>query len=358
VEYENNITDSQIAISVIIPHYNGTTILKNCLDSLKKNSLDNVEILIVDNGSTDGSQEMIKTEYPEVQLVENEENSGYAGGCNIGMDKAIGKHFLLLNNDVEVADNFLKEMLLTIESDDTVGLVQPKILSIQKKEYFDYSGGAGGEIDIFGFPFARGRVFINIEKDESQYDDLTDEIFWASGTAVLIRKSLVEKIGKLDDDFFAHMEEIDLNWRAHLAGYKSAVCHNTYIYHYSGYTLSSENPRKMYLNHRNNLIMILKNYSLPVLIWVFPIRIILEFVALSYALVTRNRNWALGVLKGMGYVLYHLASIWQRHQQVQKLRTVSDTKVMSQMFKGSVALTFFLKIKSVREICRFRGKRH
>jgi len=348
---------NEAAISVIIPHYNGKKILRNCLNSLMKNNLENIEILVIDNGSTDGSQEMLRSDFSNVKLIENEENAGYAGGCNIGMEKAVGRNYLLLNNDVEVADNFIEELLRTAESDEKIGLVQPKILSIQNKEYFDYSGGAGGEIDIFGFPFARGRVFINIEKDESQYYDLSNEIFWASGTAVLIKKSLIEKIGALDDDFFAHMEEIDLNWRAHLSGYKSVVTLDTFLYHYSGYTLSSENPRKMYLNHRNNLIMILKNYSFKTLLWVFPTRIILEIVALSYAIVSGNRNWAVGVLKGIGFVIVNMFSIWKKHNRIQKLRKVSDLEIMENMFRGSVALTFFLKLRSVRQICSFRGRK-
>ncbi len=351
---EQAIVNNEKEISVIIPHYNGLTILRNCLNSLHRNKIDNVEFIVVDNGSTDGSQDMIRKEFSKIILIENEVNTGYAGGCNTGMQTATGKYLLLLNNDVEVAENFLAEMYKKIESDKSIGLVQPKILSIQKKQYFDYSGGAGGEIDIFGFPFARGRVFIKIEKDESQYNDLPDEIFWASGTAVLIRKSMIDKIGMLDDDFFAHMEEIDLNWRAHLTGYKSVIVMDTYIYHYSGYTLSSENPRKMYLNHRNNLIMILKNYSLLTLIWVFPIRIILELVALSYAIVTGNRNWALGVLKGMGFVFGNINSIWKKHMNIQKLRQISDFEIMKNMFKGSVALTFFLRIKTIRQISSFK----
>ena len=150
------------------------------------------------------------------------------------------------------------------------------------------------------------------------------------------------------------MEEIDLNWRAQLVGYKSIVTLNTYLYHYSGYTLPAENPRKMYLNHRNNLIMLLKNYSFLSLLWIFPIRLILEFIALAYATVTRNKNWAIGVVKGVFYVFKNIVPIWKKHRQIQKLRTVPDKKIMQNMYKGSVALAFFLKIRSVSQICRFK----
>ena len=344
----------EIAVSIIIPHFNGKEILTNCLNSLIKNNFDRFEIIVVDNGSTDGSKELIKNNFPQVILVENEKNEGYAGGCNSGIPRTKGKYILFLNNDVEVAENFVEEMFDAMDSDEKVGLVQPKLLSMQKKTHFDYSGGAGGEIDIFGFPFARGRVFIELEKDESQYDEITNEIFWASGTAVLIRKTLLEKIGSFDEDFFAHMEEIDLNWRAQLVGYKSVVTLKTYLYHYSGYTLPAENPKKMYLNHRNNLIMILKNYSFLTLLWVFPIRLGLEFIAFAYAAVTGNKNWAIGVVKGVSYVITNLGSIWKKHLQIQNMRTVSDSKIMHNMYIGSVALTFFMKIRNVRQICTFK----
>jgi GT2 family glycosyltransferase len=346
----------EITISIIIPHFNGKDILTSCLNSLLKNNYSDYEIIVVDNGSSDGSQELIKNKFSQVILIENKSNKGYAGGCNSGISFTKGKYILFLNNDVEVADNFLQEIFNAMDADENIGLVQPKLLSMQKKTHFDYSGGAGGEIDIFGFPFARGRVFIDLEEDKSQYDDMTNEIFWASGTAVLIRKTLLDKIGSFDEDFFAHMEEIDLNWRAQLVGYKSVITLKTFLYHYSGYTLPAENPRKMYLNHRNNLIMILKNYSFLTLLWVFPIRLGLEFIAFAYAAVTGNKNWAIGVLKGVGFVISHFGSIWKKHIQVQKMRTVSDSEIMQNMYKGSIALAFFLKVRDINQICRFKEK--
>jgi len=357
VETATNMQTNQkkeIAISIIIPHFNGKEILTNCLNSLLKNNYKNYEILVVDNGSTDGSQEIIRKEFSSVKLIENKTNKGYAGGCNSGISYTQGKYILFLNNDVEVAKNFLEEMYKAIESDDNIGMVQPKLLSMQNKTHFDYSGGAGGEIDIFGFPFARGRVFIELEKDTSQYDDMTQNIFWASGTAVLIRRSLMDRIGFFDEDFFAHMEEIDLNWRAQLVGYKSVVTLETYLFHYSGYTLPAENPRKMYLNHRNNLIMILKNYSFISLLWIFPMRLILEFIAFAFAVVTGNKNWAIGVLKGVSFVFMNFGNIWKKHSRIQKLRTVNDSEIMQNMYKGSVALSFFLRIRNVRQICSFK----
>lgn len=343
-----------LKISIIIPHYNGIKILDACISSILKNDFSDYEIIVVDNGSKDGSQEFVRREYPQVHLIQSHKNLGYAGGCNLGIRSSEAEFVLLLNNDVEVADNFLQELYNAIIADDQIAIVQPKILSIQNKEMFDYSGGAGGELDIFGYPFARGRVFISIEKDENQYEDFPNEIFWASGTACLIRRSVLQTVGLLDEYFFAHMEEIDLNWRMHLAGYKVAATLKTYVYHYSGYTLSAHNPRKMYLNHRNNIIMLIKNYSIWSLLWIIPARSVLEVAALLYALYTKNLAWAYSVIRGVGFVVVNMPKILKKHFRVQKLRKISDKEIRKKMYGGSVALSFFLLKKKSIQICSFR----
>ena len=340
------------AVSVIIPHFNGIEILRACLTSLLANSFESYEILLVDNGSTDGSQEMVKSEFPQVTLIQNTENLGYAGGCNTGMRIAKGEWFLLLNNDTEVQPNFLSELYNAACKDETAGILQPKILSIQDKELFDYSGGAGGEIDIFGYPFVRGRLFEFIEKDEGQYDRINPEIFWASGTACLLRKSMIEKIGMLDEDFFAHMEEIDLNWRSHLAGYRSLVVTGTFLYHYSGYTLGAGNKRKMYLNHRNNLVMLIKNYSLKNLLWILPVRILMEIATLFLALLKTRFKWAAAILQSLGYVLFNFLSIWKKRERQRDLRVVSDREIMGKMFKGSIAWQYFALGRKSRDLIK------
>jgi len=310
-------------ITVIIPHYNGIDILRDCLESLYKNSFEDFNTVLIDNGSGDGSQNFVQQNFPHVKIIQNEKNLGYAGACNQGIQLTETDFILLLNNDTVMPENFLSEMLKSIETDSEIAMVQPKIKSIQNREYFDYSGGAGGEMDIFGYPFARGRLFDFVEKDEGQYDKTEDTIFWTSGCAILIRKSVVDKIGVLDIDFFAHQEEIDLNWRAQLAGYKNVVTYKTFIYHYSGYTLKNDNSKKMYLNHRNNLIMIIKNYSIITLVIIFPIRLFLEGLTFFISIFQDGgkRSWA--IMKSFIYIIFNFFSILKKRKIIQKMRVKS-----------------------------------
>lgn len=342
-------------ITVIIPHFNGVDILKDCLHSLYKNIFLDFETVLIDNGSMDGSPNFVRENFSQVMVIENEKNLGYAGACNQGMLLSKSEFILLLNNDTVMPENFLMEMLNAINDDPNIAMVQPKIKSIQDKEYFDYSGAAGGEMDIFGYPFARGRIFDFVEKDKGQYDNTENRVFWTSGCAILIRKSVIDKIGLLDDDFFAHQEEIDLNWRAQLAGYRNVVTCKTYILHYSGYTLKSDNSRKMYLNHRNNLILMIKNYSFSSLIVLFPIRLILEGLAFFVYLFQDGAKRSLAIAKSINYLFFHSFFIWKKRKVIQKLRTISDREIKKNMFPGSIVLNHFIrKLSPVQSIKKFR----
>ncbi|MDP7666347.1 MAG: glycosyltransferase family 2 protein, partial [Candidatus Poseidoniia archaeon] len=199
-------------VSVIIPHWNGIEILSDCLDSLTKSTYPNIEIVVVDNASTDGSPDWVAENHPDINLVRCSENHGYAGGCNRGAAEAEGEFLLFLNNDTIHEPGWIEPLVESMEVDETVAAVQPKILNYFERNKFDYAGGAGGALDILCFPFVRGRVFFELEEDEGQYDSAA-EIFWASGTAFLVRKSVFEDSGGFDESFFAHQEEIDLQWR-------------------------------------------------------------------------------------------------------------------------------------------------
>lgn len=342
-------------ITVIIPHYNGIGILTDCLNSLFENSFRQFETIVIDNGSTDGSPEMMRQKFPSVKLIQNKKNLGYAGACNQGIDLAQTEFILLLNNDTVMPPNFLEEMYRAMNGDKNIAMAQPKILSIQDNQYFDYSGGGGGEMDILGYPFARGRIFDTVEKDKGQYNDFTTQVFWTSGCALLLRKSVTDHIGKLDEDFFAHQEEIDLNWRAQLAGYRNVVATKTYIYHYSGYTLRSSNEWKMYLNHRNNLIMMIKNYALLWVLVLLPIRLLFELAAVVADAVLWEGKRAKAVLRGLQYILTHPLQILQKRFAVQKLRKVSDRAIIRNMYPGSVVIDHFLrKMTPTQCVQRFR----
>jgi len=342
-------------LSIIIPHFNGIDILKDCLESVYRNTYQAFDLHLIDNGSGDGSQEFVRENFPQVNLIENDNNRGYAGACNQGIELSATEFILLLNNDTEMPANFLQEMINEIKTSPQIAFVQPKIMSIQDKIFFDYSGGGGGEMDILGYPFARGRIFDTVEKDKSQYDDMTKTVFWTSGCALLLRKQVVDEIGILDEDFFAHQEEIDLNWRAQLAGYKNVVTYRTQIYHYSGYTLRSDNLKKMYLNHRNNLIMMMKNYSFLTLSVLFPIRVIFEMATIMVDAAMWEGKRARAALKALLFIFRHPLFILKKRRSVQKLRKVSDRAILRNMYPGSVAIDHFIrKLSPYACIRRFR----
>ena len=270
-------------VSIIIPHWNGLDVITDCLESLRSTSYKKIEIIVVDNNSSDDSVNQIRKKFPKVKLFENTKNEGYAGGCNRGSGIAKGEYLLFLNNDTIQNKDWIDNLVTKIESDPLIAAVQPKILNYYQKDKFDYAGGAGGEMDFLGFPFARGRIFNEQEVDKDQYNN-SDNIFWSSGTAFIIRKTAFEEVGKFDEIFFAHMEEIDLCWRLHLAGYKVVSEPKSVIHHKNALTLPMYSEKKYYLNHRNSLLMLITNYKLPLSIYVLPIRWALDIVAILYAI--------------------------------------------------------------------------
>ena len=204
-------------VSIIIPHWNGIEILSDCLESLAQTEYTNLEIIVVDNASTDGSSDWVNINYPSVKLIENDQNYGYAGGCNRGANVATGDFLVFLNNDTIQDSKWIDTLVDFLSLNSNVAAVQPKILNFFDQAKFDYAGGAGGWLDILGYPFARGRVFLEQEQDTGQYDKIRP-IFWASGTALMVRKSDFELANGFDETFFAHQEEIDLCWKFRLMG--------------------------------------------------------------------------------------------------------------------------------------------
>ena len=308
-------------------------------------------MLIVDNGS-DLSAEKVGAilSDSDCEIVKNDRNLGFAGGCNVGLRRVETPYAVLLNNDTEVNENWLQPLVACMEDYPDAAACQPKILSMRFPGKFDYAGGMGGLIDRFGYPFAIGRIFDDLETDAGQYEGRF-RIFWASGTAMMIRTAVLRQSGLLDEDFFAHMEEIDLNWRFHLLGYRVISDSRSAVYHYSGYSLGHEAHRKMYLNHRNNWMMLLKNYSSRTLLWLVPTRIVFEGITflVSVGKLDFKRAWA--VFRAGAFVLMHSARIARKHREVQKIRRVSDKLIFSQMFRGSIVLNYFLRgVRRVRDL--------
>ena len=265
-------------VAVVILNYNGKDFLRKFLPTVIDRTSNDAELWVADNNSLDGSTEIMEEEFPNVNLLVNEYNAGFAGGYNMALKRIEADYYVLLNSDIEVTDNWINPVIDLMESDETIAACQPKILSYYEKSEFEYAGASGGFIDKYGYPFCRGRIFQSLEKDEGQYDDPV-EVFWATGACMFVRADLYHKLGGLDHDFFAHMEEIDFCWRLKNEGYKIMVCPQSKVYHVGGGTLPKKSARKTYLNFRNNLSLLYKNLPREQLVPAFIVRFILDGVA-------------------------------------------------------------------------------
>ncbi len=242
------------------------------------------EIIVADNASTDQSVSVLKNQFPTVRLIELEQNYGFCGGYNRALKQVEAEYYVLLNSDVEVTAQWLDPIITLLDQDATIAAVQPKILAYHQPTHFEYAGAGGGFIDALGYPFCRGRLFDVTEADTGQYNDVR-EVFWATGACLVVRARVYNQLRGLDEDFFAHMEEIDLCWRIQRVGLKVYYCGNSTIYHVGGGTLAHTNPRKTYLNFRNGLALLYKHWSTTALIFKFPLRMFLDHVgALRYLL--------------------------------------------------------------------------
>ncbi|GGW64196.1 hypothetical protein DFQ11_102143 [Winogradskyella epiphytica] len=244
-------------IAIVILNWNGKALLEQFLPSVIKFSNDAV-IYVADNASTDDSVSFVSEQFPSVKIIQNSENGGYAKGYNEALKQVKESLLCLLNSDIEVTANWLHPILSEFNANSNTAIIQPKILDFKNKSRFEYAGAAGGFIDKFGYPYCRGRIFETIEEDYGQYNDTT-LIFWASGACLFIRNSVFKELKGFDESYFAHMEEIDLCWRAFNNNYNSKYVGATTVYHVGGATLSNSNPKKTYLNFRNSLYTLLKN---------------------------------------------------------------------------------------------------
>jgi len=245
--------------SIVILNWNGKDFLERFLPSLVEyTTLPDVELVVADNASSDDSLAFLKKNYPQIRILVLDKNYGFAGGYNRALAQLEASYFLLLNSDIELSPNWLEPLVKELEENEKLGAVTPKIKDQKKRSFFEYAGAAGGFIDKYGYPFCRGRIFDELEEDLGQYDDPCN-VFWGSGAALLVRSSVWQEAGGLDDRFFAHMEEIDLCWRMKNLGYEIRYVPGSLVYHVGGGTLQRGNSRKTYLNFRNNLLLLYKN---------------------------------------------------------------------------------------------------
>ncbi len=264
-------------VAVVILNWNGKDLLAKFLPSVLENS-DEATIYVADNASTDDSVEFLKDNYPQVKIIQNKVNGGYAQGYNEALSSLTEDLFVLLNSDVEVTPGWLPPLIKEFESDSKLFAAQPKILDYKNKDSFEYAGAGGGFLDKLGYPFCRGRVFNELERDNGQYDDVIP-IFWATGACLAVRKTAFEEVGGFDEDFFAHQEEIDLCWRMQTAGGIIKYIGTSAVYHVGGATLAAANPKKTFYNFRNTLLVLVKNVKGGKVWWLIFQRLVLDGIA-------------------------------------------------------------------------------
>lgn len=271
-------------VAVVILGWNGKKFLEQFLPSVVQYTpIEWCEIVVADNNSTDDSLAFVAENYPQITIVQNGRNGGYAGGYNDALKRIEAEYYVLLNQDIEVTEGWISRIIEVMDTDKTIAASQPKLLDYFKRNKFEYAGASGGYVDAFGFAFCRGRLFDTVEEDNGQYNDIVP-IFWATGACLVVRAAVYWEAGGLDESFFAHQEEIDLCWRIQNLGYQIIVVPSAIVYHVGGGSLPYGNSRKTYLNFRNNLMLLFKNLPLSELIFKLPIRLILDVIAAHQAL--------------------------------------------------------------------------
>jgi GT2 family glycosyltransferase len=328
---------SEPSVAVVILNWNGKQLLTDFLPSVIKTRYSNLQLIVGDNASTDGSVEYIRTNFPDIHIIENDQNYGFAEGYNRILKQVSADYYVLLNSDVEVPENWIGPVIKAMEADAQIAAAQPKIKWQKDKSKFEYAGAAGGFLDINAFPFCRGRIFDQIEADSGQYNQ-AKEIFWASGAAFFIKEKQWLETGGLDPDLFAHMEEIDLCWRLKNLGYKIIYCPDAEVYHVGGGTLDASNPYKVFLNFRNNLMIMQKNLpSTEAAISIF-IRMSIDLVAWMQFLLKGETKFAFAINKAH----YQFLSNLRQTRSKRGKRQLAYSKHTG-VYHSSVVWSFFIK---------------
>ena len=331
-------------VAVVILNWNGKQLLEQFLPSVVQYSKE-ATIYVADNASTDDSVAFIKDQFPEVSIVVNPTNTGYAGGYNDALQHIEADVYALVNSDIEVTENWLQPIIKAFQNEPTTAIIQPKILDYKNKDYFEYAGAAGGFIDQYGYPFCRGRIFNTLEKDLGQYDT-NQEIFWASGACFFIRSNVYKELKGFDTSFFAHQEEIDLCWRAINKGHTIKYLFESKVFHVGGATLQQGNPKKTELNFRNSLLMLTKNLPEKVFFRVLFIRMVLDGIAGIKFLLEGQPKHLVAVLKAH-FSFYQIFA-----KNYNKRGTYQESKYY---YTKSIVLSYFIKrIHFFNELIRLK----
>ena len=330
----------------MILNWNGKHYLQQFLPSVINTYYSNYKIIIADNASTDDSVAFIRQSFPAIEIILLKKNFGFAKGYNEALKSIDADYYVLLNSDVEVPTDWLSPIISLLQSNPLMAACQPKIKSYKQKNFFEYAGASGGWLDAFGYPFARGRIFDVCEADKGQYDAV-EEVFWATGAALVIKSKVFHELHGFDEYFFAHQEEIDLCWRMQLVGYKIFCCPTSEVYHVGGGTLPRGNSKKTYLNFRNNQIMMAKNMAWSEKWWKIPYRLLLDQVSAFKGLLSGDAGYFLSIAEAhlaFGYWLFFGNRKWKP----VKRKTLHQ---LSGVYKGNVVWQHFgRKKKSFSQI--------
>lgn len=334
------------SVAIVILNWNGKHYLEQFLSSVLTTSYHPLKIIVADNASTDGSINYLNESYPHIELISLQQNFGFAKGYNEALKKVAADYYVLLNSDVEITPGWLNPIIDLLEKDEAYAACQPKIRAYKNKTLFEYAGAGGGWLDAFGYPFARGRIFDICEEDKGQYNT-TEEVFWATGAAMIIKSKVFHQLHGFDEYFFAHQEEIDLCWRAQLAGYKIWCCPQSIVYHVGGGTLPRGNTKKTYLNFRNNQIMLAKNLSWREKWWKIPFRLALDQISAFKGLLSGDAGYFLSIAEAHLAFCYWILfgnKKWKSRKR-KKLSTLTG------VYPGNLVWQHFaLKKKSFSEI--------
>ena len=333
--------------AVVILNWNGKKMLERFLLSVTAHTQGDAEVIIADNGSTDDSLDFVRAQYPGLRIIELDKNYGFAGGYNRALQQVQADYYVLLNDDVEVTPGWIEPVVAQMQQHPDTAICQPKLLMYDQRDTFEYAGGAGGFLDKYGYPFCRGRMFTSLEQDNGQYNT-PGEIFWASGAAMFVRADVWHQLGGLDDDFFAHMEEIDFCWRAKNAGYRVEYCPQSTVFHVGGGTLPKSNPRKTYLNFRNNMALLYKNLPKRRLAWVMCSRIVLDYVAGFKFLMERKPKEFSAVVDAHKAFYKWLPQLKKKRQGLKQQSRVSG------MYQGLLLIDYYLLGKKKYSDLKFK----
>jgi len=332
-------TDASSRIAVVILNWNGKSFLERFLPGVLLSCKGIAELIVADNSSSDDSVVFLRQNFPEVRIIELQENHGYTGGYNEALALVNSEYYILLNSDVEVEGDWINPVVRLMDSNKKIAACQPKILSQSTTDEFEYAGAAGGYIDKLGFPFCRGRIFNSIEKDNGQYD-VSTPVFWASGACMFVRASAFHEFKGFDEHFFAHMEEIDLCWRLQNSGYEIWYCADSKVYHVGGGTLPKHNPKKTYLNFRNNLFLLYKNTSVKEFKKLIFYRRILDAIAAIKFLLSNGSKDCLAVFKAhrdfeKGKTRYRMQPSSTKNPEIQQNRMIYQKSILfAYYFRG------------------------